>query len=136
MKVFIKHENSSAQVNKDEHTVTLEQLLSLENSSCTHINVNNLLDYVSFDKRPEVLSAITSKLRHKGTIVLHGVDMMSLSKEVTIGSIDTKEANRILNNIASTDDLNSVIKQVQGGGTNISVAKLDNCRYYVEAFRP
>ena len=67
--------------------VDLAQVIDIDNGSCEEILLDNCLDYVS--QRKDFLSEIVKKLRYGGKIIVSGLDLHQVGRQITNGFITT-----------------------------------------------
>ena len=135
MRIFINHPNNVAHPKAGSIEVSLEECLGIEPSSCEEIVVNNCLDFIPFDQRPNVLKQIISKLRSNGKIVLSGIDLYQLCGKYRLGSLNIQQINQILGSVASTDNMTRMISMLQSGSLEIERSEISDFQYSVIAKR-
>ena len=80
---------------------------------------------------------VVSKLRYGGELIIRGLDLIEISRQIFIKSIDFKTAQHMIyNNRQSADCMNGVVEQLKKLGLDISLYYTDQSFYQVEARRP
>ena len=74
--------------------VDLAQVMDIDDGSCEEILLENCLDYVS--QRKDFLSEIVKKLRYGGKIIVSGIDLHQVGRQITNGFITTSNAAAVL----------------------------------------
>lgn len=74
--------------------VDLAQVMDIDDGSCEEILLENCLDYVS--QRKDFLSEIVKKLRYGGKIIVSGIDLHQVGRQITNGFITTSNAASVL----------------------------------------
>ena len=123
--------NLSGYVNVDvsRHQLDLANLDNIcEASECTEIIVNDILKFMSYDKMPEVIQHLTSRLRHGSKITIIITDVNSIIREYSAGKVDEKELNKLLfdqgaRSCFSYDYLVRILKSVHLNVLNIDIQR-------------
>ena len=74
--------------------VDLAQVMDIDDGSCEEILLENCLDYVS--QRKDFLSEIVKKVRYRGKIIVSGIDLHQVGRQITNGFITTSNAASVL----------------------------------------
>lgn len=67
-----------------------------ENAECKEINAPNILDFVEVEQHASYIQHLVSKLRHGGTLVIGGTDIISVSLAIFNKSLTNEQANHII----------------------------------------
>lgn len=67
-----------------------------EPAECTEVIVNDVLKFMPYEKIPEVIQHLASKLRHGGKITFIFTDVNSIIREYNRGSVNEKTLNQLL----------------------------------------
>lgn len=136
MKVIITHPNLHSVTDSSFEEVSLQNLASLDDSSCTAINLADCMDYVPSAEREKLLSLALSKLRFGGEIYISGTDALSVSHQLTYGQINIAQFNTsIFEGRLSCSKVDDTINYLKNSGIEIDNVKLDGLYYSVKAKR-
>jgi hypothetical protein len=110
-----------------KHPVDLGKLDNIcEAAECTEIIINDILKFMPYEKLPEVIHHISTKLRHKGKATLIFTDVNSVIREYNRGNVSEKTLNELLYNGArscfSYEHMLNIIKAVRLTVKEISVS--------------
>lgn len=84
-------------INVAKYSLDLSNIDNLcEDSECTHILINDVLKFISYDKIPEVIQHLAQKLRHKGILQIIFTDVQSIIREYNRGELDDRTLNELL----------------------------------------
>ena len=113
MKIQIAHAYSKPS-NTDAKIVRLEELESVEASSCLEIDLGDTADFIPFHERSELYKVIVSKLRYGGRICLSGNDLYVYSQKIYEGDLSMDVANLgIFSGRLSADTMVSVVDKLK-----------------------
>ena len=87
---------------------TLEKLNQVIDNSCEYILANNLFDHLSIENFNPVLDLLLTKMRLNGVLVVSGIDIKLLAKD-------------IINDIASTEDISNIVYNLKSVNTLLNV---------------
>ena len=136
MKIFISHPEANKLKLSDESPVNIESIKSIEDASCTSIQMNNILDFIPPENRENALSVIVSKTRIDGIVQINGVDILVMGDYISNHLVSIDEINASLfQGRVSTDSVLSVSKKLQALGFSIELIKLDGFIYNIIAKR-
>lgn len=103
-------------------------------ASCTELVCNDSLDY-TVDREQALLSCV-KKLRYDGRIVITGVDIEEVTRELASRRISVLDAINILyRGRNSASSLNIMIDMLRQCGLEILFGRIDNFHYFVTAVR-
>lgn len=120
----------------DYELFAIEELEKLPDACCTGMYTSSL-DYII--NRFQVLSEMIKKLRYGASIIIEGIDILDVARNLHIGALSVDEANTLLycnGNSNSCDTLINVVDFLQQQGLKIKHKRMVNNRYSVEAVRP
>lgn len=124
-------------VEADRQAVSVAEVGNVPNSSCTSIYLSDSLDYLPVEQRGNAMMIIASKLRYGGELILRGIDLTEVSRQIFTKSVNIESAQYMLyNNRQSADCMAHVVDQLKGVGLEISLSYIDNMFYQIEARRP
>ncbi len=111
----------------------------IEESECTEILADDLLDYIPADEIMASLEYWVKLLRHGGKLIVGGTDLYEVSKAVSNQTLNIKEANEVLHgsgveriNQLSIVDLLELLKSL---GLNIITRRINGFKMVVVAVR-
>lgn len=115
-----------------------------EDAECTEIIVNSVYDFLNLEDAIKSIKHISTKLRHKGKIVLIGSDARELCRKFIEGSIDIINFNEELHgSFQETWDvkmshftMETMSELLESLGLKVTKKRLENYNYLVEAIRP
>lgn len=137
MKVCIIHSGNNRVQNHEEELMNLEDFMKLEDSSCKSINMNNVLDYVSYENRNNLLTSIVKKLRLNGKLIISGIDYSMLINNVSSGVYSIEVINKLWMNGRMSCNVAFNIEETlhKLGLVDISI-KFESLNYFIIARRP
>lgn len=136
MKLNIVMPNVPAGNAPDYETFEVTNLNKLPDASCTGLYTSSL---DSMPDRYAVLTEMIKKLRYGASLVIEGVDVLDVARNLHIGALPIEEANTLLYNkgtSVSCDTIFNLIDFCQSLGLNIKHKRIINNRYSIEAVRP
>lgn len=113
----------------------LRDIDNYKDGSINNILLQDILDYMPYDKVIPLVELCIKKLAIGGTISLQGVDLKQLASSITFNEIGLDIAKKILyNNKQSIHTMEDIIKILSAIGCNITSKKYINIfEYYIEA---
>lgn len=133
MRVYIKKEENVTNDNVDI-SVTINELDNVIQSSATELICEDILDFN--EDRQAVLQKLVSKLRYTGRIVLTGIDVDELSRELLNRNISPREAvSYLYSGRRSGSTINIMIEDLQNFGLRVINTRLHGTFYYIVAQR-
>lgn len=118
--------------------------IGVEPASCLEILAQEVIDYIPAKVAYNVLKDWTSKLRHKGKIVITGTDYVEIARKINLGQINTLELNQTL--YGEQNDtwqfkvgcytLPDVVDSLKAMGLKIIKQRLKDVTFEIEAMRP
>jgi len=115
---------------------SIENLEKIPDATCTGIYMG-CLDFVQ--ERENLIKLATSKLRYGANIIVEGVDILDLARNLHTGNIDVVTANKLLySNGASIscDTISNVYIYLTNAGLRIKRSRVCGNRFMIEAERP
>ena len=114
--------------------VDLAQVMDIDDGSCEEILLENCLDYVS--QRKDFLSEIVKKLRYGGKIIVSGLDLHQVGRQITNGFITTSNAASVLyNKRQSSSTIDEMQALLELGSLTIISKQLSDISYTLIAQR-
>ena len=114
--------------------VDLAQVMDIDDCSCEEILLENCLDYVS--QRKDFLSEIVKKLRYGGKIIVSGIDLHQVGRQITNGFITTSNAASVLyNKRQSSSTIDEMQALLELGSLTIISKQLSDISYTLIAQR-
>ena len=114
--------------------VDLAQVMDIDDGSCEEILLENCLDYVS--QRKDFLSEIVKKLRYGGKIIVSGIDLHQVGRQITNGFITTSNAASVLyNKCQSSSTIDEMQALLELGSLTIISKQLSDISYTLIAQR-
>ena len=114
--------------------VDLAQVMDIDDGSCEEILLENCLDYVS--QRKDFLSEIGKKLRYGGKIIVSGIDLHQVGRQITNGFITTSNAASVLyNKRQSSSTIDEMQALLELGSLTIISKQLSDISYTLIAQR-
>ena len=114
--------------------VDLAQFMDIDDGSCEEILLENCLDYVS--QRKDFLSEIVKKLRYGGKIIVSGIDLHQVGRQITNGFITTSNAASVLyNKRQSSSTIDEMQALLELGSLTIISKQLSDISYTLIAQR-
>ena len=113
----------------------IQDLDKLEDASCTGIYTSSLC----FTDHPlEALQAIVTKLRYDASIIVEGVEILEVARNLHIANISIQEANALLfqeGNAVSCVSINNILDFLTACGLKIKRRRIEDNHHYIEAVR-
>lgn len=115
-----------------------------DDAECDEIIATDILDFFSGKDTDAVATYWLSKLRHGGQIVIGGVDIRSVARAITNGSLTLEAANVLLygtQDTASTfrkssTTMRRICDYLESKSLKIMSARIEEHRYIVKGERP
>ena len=108
--------------------VDLAQVIDIDNGSCEEILLDNCLDYVS--QRKDFLSEIVKKLRYGGKIIVSGLDLHQVGRQITNGFITTDNVVSVMyNKRQSASTIDEMTGLLQSASLNILSKQISDINY-------
>lgn len=92
--------------------ITPNQISSLINGSVDEI-VFRGLDLITYDQRSQIIVDILNKIKHKGEITLEFLDIITISKEIYLGSMTSKTISGLIDGKRSLGYEHDILDIVQ-----------------------
>lgn len=133
MRVFIQRDANQRSDSADI-SCTIEQLKSVPPATATEIICENALDYQ--EDRLGTIQQLVSRLRYGGRIIITGVDVNEISRELLNGTISIDEALSLLYEGRKSADSAIRMKQIFTDiGLEVVNCRINNLCYYILARR-
>lgn len=133
MRIFIQ-QNANQRNESADISCTLEQLSSIPAATATEILCEDALDYT--ENRIEALQNIISKLRYGGRLILTGIDVQELSRELLNKNVSIDEMSQLLYSGRQSATSVSKMTEVLSALSLIVVnSRIKNMHYYILAKR-
>lgn len=91
--------------------VSINQLNGLVNGSIDEI-IFRRIDGLSYEERVPILSTMLLKMKYNGILILEMLDLMSVGKEMFVGSITSKSLSTLLSQVTSVGYEFDIIDQL------------------------
>lgn len=143
MKVSFERLNGYQWVEYDEDLYTIsDEILknppqNIYDGQCSEIYAPNFLDSVKMSDYKETIFSLCKKLEHGGKIILGGIDLIELMKNVQNYTINVEEFNTIVYNESRQGvfTLNDTVENLIEIGLKIQRKQLNGYHFLVEAIR-
>lgn len=137
MRIAIIHPNTTTIIDNNQTKISIEEIDSIETSSCISVHLSDCMDYVPLSERTKLLALAFSKVRKEGEITISGTDLLVVTHFIYNNIISMEQANTSLFcGRLSCDTVNNVIRTLESLGAKINNAKIDNMYYSIKANRP
>lgn len=103
--------NSEKDLVAGYQNITLSQVDGIVNGSIDEILFKGL-DYIPYDQRTQIISAILSKIKHGGEIIFEILDIIAISKEIYLGSMTSKAISSLIDGKRSLGYESDIIELV------------------------
>ncbi|MQF98132.1 MAG: hypothetical protein FI729_01180 [SAR202 cluster bacterium] len=137
MKLQILREGQDKIENYHHITVTTNNvdLSEIVNNECDQILATDILDDFTIDAIPELISAISTKLRMNGELSIGGTDIRLFCKGVLNGIIDLNQASSVVSSISSASSLVTIEEIVSGLGLKVVDTHMTGIHFEIKAVR-
>lgn len=143
MKVSFEKLNGYQWVEFDEDLYTIsDEILknppqNIYDGQCSEIYAPNFLDTVKIGDYKDTIFNLCKKLEHGGKIILGGIDLIELMKNVQNYTINVEEFNNIVYNESRQGvfTLNDTVEHLIDIGLKIQRKQLNGYNFLVEAIR-
>ena len=119
----------------------LQKEPAIEGASCTEILADEVLDYIHTDEFESYVTNLVAKLRHGGTIVIGGIELIETLKATIRGQITESQYNEFVFGAKGTKrksgchSLPKLVELLQNLGLKVQKKKIEKNRMVVEATR-
>lgn len=110
-------------------------LNSVTDNEAELIIANEILDYFSIDKIPELIKLLISKLRLNGSLIIGGTEISVFCKSVINGMLDEREASKYIEQNQSMTDMNNILNLLQSFNLKIQTFKFSGLIYEITTIR-
>jgi hypothetical protein len=109
----------------------LSNLEKVINNSCEYIIANNVTDFFAKEYFDIILNLLVSKLRIGGTLVITGLDINLLSKNILNGNTSLDDASNAVSQISSVNTMYNLIEKLEFKNLKVDIAKFMNNNYEI-----
>lgn len=135
MKIILTPQHTESLKN-DYRYVQLSKLMEFGIASCSDIVCNDVIDYISFDKRDQIFQQIIARLKYKGIVHLCGFDYILVCQAYEYNKINTQQLNQILyNGKQSIINLTDIVEMCERYDLEILKRDIEKYKYIVSAMR-
>ena len=122
---------------KNTNEIHINSLGSVDNATVDKIVLDDLLDYIPYDKRNLILLEVIKKLRYNGTLELSGLDIYALSNFNDDGEFSIEQLNKLIYNgkqsMTSLMFMDILFRQYN---LIVEIKRIDRLFYYFKVRRP
>ena len=112
----------------------------VEDGECTEILAPEILNLIFDSTFDQIVEKLCSLLRHKGKLIIGGIELHELSRLVFLGAIEPQQYNQIL--FAGSFRMNGIYtlekikNKLQSLNMTIEKVEIDGFNMLIEAIRP
>ena len=114
----------------------IEQLDQVVNNSCTDVVLTNCLDTLGKEDARKVLGLASSKMRLGGKMVISGVELKCLCRNVLNNTMSSDDFSNIVQSINCAFTSQEITQLVNGVGLNIDSILIQGHLYEIRISRP
>ena len=111
-------------------------MYSIPNNSATEIIAIDALDSIPSELLIDFISAIRQKMRIGSKLIVGGVELSAISRDVVNGKISTKEYNELIFSKKGIYRSRDILDLLQQADLNIENASIKGYQYEITAIRP
>lgn len=104
-------------------------------NSCEDIICHDIIDFVSQQHIQQFLTRLSSRLRMNGTMVINGIDINILLKQVLSGETSRVDFNNIIQNRQSLSSMVDIVNILKYNHMIITDAKFKGIEYEIRSTR-
>lgn len=137
MKIYVTKE--------DEKKIENFQNISLRNfdqqikeviaNSCETIVADEVVDFLSYEDMKKLINALSTKLRKNGELVVTGIDLGVVSRNVISGVISEEQYSTIIAYRGSMHFSHSIVSLLKSLNLTIETCKIEGIKYDITAKR-
>lgn len=130
IKITLKEPSSADEVN-------LNDVPNLTRASFDKVELEDILDYIDIENHDVVLLELIGLLRYGGTLLVSGLDIIDIARQIEYGQITPEEGNVMLykGGRKCAKHLNSVVNELHNFGLVVTVKQINQNGYLVAAKR-
>ena len=114
--------------------VDISNIVDIDDASCEEILVGECLDYLS--QRKDFFAEIVKKVRYGGKIVISGLDLNQVGRQITNGAINTGNVSELVyNKRHSISNVYEVAETLTKSGMHVTSKTISDINYSVIAER-
>jgi hypothetical protein len=108
-----------------------------EAAECTEILINDVLKFMPYEKLPEVIHHISSRMRHGAKLTLIFTDVNSVIREYNRGAVDEKLLNQLVfNGARSAFSYDYMVRIIQAVRLELLEVNISKEQVIITAKRP
>jgi len=110
-------------------------LSDIADNECTFIMASDMLNAIPVEHVEGLVKFLRSKMRINGRLVIGGLDIRLLARNIVRGAVDTGMANNIIYGSRSCLDFNTTKNLLRSCGLTIDTSRILGDSYEIEATR-
>lgn len=110
----------------------IEQVI---NNSCENIVADDIIDFISSDSIPVLISALIQKLRINGKLFITGIELGVLCRHTISEVVSDKDYSSVISSRASLSFVDNIINLLKDNKLNIETSTIKGLRYEITATR-
>ena len=128
--------SQAGQVESGYSTIMLNQAQQLVDGSVESLYLGDVLDFVDFQQRLQVVMTLLQKVKYDGEIVISGLDALAISMSFATGTINLQQYNQVgFNGRRSCGDTDEIIGVLKNSNFDIVRHNRHNNGYHIQATR-
>ena len=127
-----KQINNYVNMSIKENNIDLSKIV---NNSCEEILLIDSLDSVEYEHINEILMHVCSKLRLNGRLVIVGIDIKSMSRQVMSEEVSIEDYNKVLSQVKSLNSLSRIQQRLPQYGLYVESSVLKGYKYEIVLIR-
>jgi hypothetical protein len=134
MKIVVTHTIIGGKKDPEYQYIYYSKLSTLDDESCTEIQLNNSLDFLP--ERDKILSLCLTKLCPGGSLSMIGHDVILISKDIFLGILTIQQGNNLLyNDQKSLDSISKLIVFMRNNNMKIIDKQIENYMYKLKVVK-
>lgn len=105
------------------------------NNSCENIVADDIVDFVSYESIPILISSLVQKLRINGKLFITGIELGILCRHTVSEVISDKDFSAAISPRASLSFIDNIINILKQNKLNIETSTIKGVRYEITATR-